>query len=109
VLFAILYRWRPHVNDEDTRRIRQIFVAWDPPSGLEINAHYHYARGGGLAVIEASGAGILFEALAPFTHSIEFDIEPIISVLEAVAISMDVDEWVESVDDTGPGEERRLG
>ena len=69
VLFAILYRWRANVRDDDTRRMRQLFVAWEPPTGLEVTAHYHYARGGGLAVVDTVGASTLFEALAPFTHN----------------------------------------
>jgi hypothetical protein len=109
VLFAIQYAWRPNVNEADTRRIRDLFVAWDPPTGLEVTAHYHYARGGGLAVVEAVGAGTLFEALAPFTDGLDFDIEPIINVLEAIAISMDVDEWVDSVDGGDPEAESSPG
>jgi hypothetical protein len=111
VLFAILYRWRANVRDDDTRGMRQLFVAWEPPTGLEVTAHYHYARGGGLAVVDTVGASTLFEALAPFTHTIDFDIEPIVNVIEAIAISMDVDVWVESVSnaDDEPGEASSQG
>ena len=86
--------------------MRHVFVAWEAPTGLEIMAHYHYARGGGVVVVDAAGASTLFEALSPFTPTVEFDIEPIVNVIEAVAISMDVDEWVESISGVaGTGED----
>lgn len=109
LLFAVLYSWRPSAGEDDIREIRERFIAWNPPTGLEVNAHYHYARGGGLAVVETTNASILFEALAPFTKALDFDIEPIVNVLDAVAISLDVEEWVGSVNHGKPGQEKRRG
>jgi Domain of unknown function (DUF3303) len=95
--FAILYKWRSNVTNGDTRKMRSLFIAWDPPEGLTVDSHYHFARGGGIVTVEVDDASVLFEALAPFTPIVEFDIEPTINAIEAVAISMDVDEWLESV------------
>jgi hypothetical protein len=97
MLFAVLYRWRANVAAREAQRTRRLFAAWEPPAGLEIFAHYSFARGGGVVVVEAHDAAALFEALAPFTSTIDFDVEPIVKVIQALAISMDVEDWVHSV------------
>ena len=97
MLFAIKYRPRESRTNGDRRRIRQLFVAWEPPFGVELQAHYHYVSGGGLVVVETDAASLLYESLEPFKPSVSFDVEPVINVLEAVAISMDVHDWIDSV------------
>jgi hypothetical protein len=42
-------------------------------------------------------SGALYEALAPFRPMVDFDVEPVVNVIEALAISLDVEEWVASV------------
>jgi hypothetical protein len=95
--FAILYRWRSNITDEDTRSVRRLFMAWEPPNGVELVSHYYFARGGGIVVVEATAVPALFETLAPFTPTIEFDIEPVFNVIDAIAISMDMDDWADTV------------
>ena len=97
MLFAISYDWRATTTGEDTKRLRRLFVAWNPPTETEIVVHYHYARGGGILFVETSSAAHLYRALAPFMPILEFDIEPALNVIGAIAISMDVEEWVEGV------------
>ena len=94
---AILYRWHNNSTDKDTNRVRKLFMAWEPPRGAELKAHYYFARGGGIVIVDVNDSSVLFEGLAPFTPTIEFDIEPVFNVIEAIAISMDVDDWTTSV------------
>ena len=94
---AILYRWKENTTGADNRAVRSLFMAWKPPSGVELLSHYYFARGGGIVIVDVGGVSSLFEALRPFTPMIDFDIEPVFNPIEAIAISMDVDEWAESV------------
>jgi hypothetical protein len=98
MLFAITYRRRANASDDDTRQLIRIFMAWTPPEGIELISHYHYARGGGGVVIaRAMDTAHLFEALTTFDSTLEFEMEPVLNVIEAVAIKMDVDAWVSSL------------
>jgi uncharacterized protein DUF3303 len=96
--FAITYHRRPNITDEETRRLLQIFMAWTPPHGVELLAHYHFARGGGgIVILKADTASALFEAMTAFDTIIEYEAEPVLNVIDAVAIKMDIDAWVSSL------------
>ncbi|HEX5139330.1 MAG TPA: DUF3303 family protein [Dehalococcoidia bacterium] len=102
MLFAITYHRRPNASEADTKQLIRIFMAWAPPEGIEVLSHYHYARGGGGVVIaKATDTSHLFEALTTFDGSLEFEMEPVLNVIEAVAIKMDVDAWVSSLPTRG--------
>jgi hypothetical protein len=94
MLFALIYRFT--VGEDEQRRLRDRFMRWTPPLGLDVKFHYAFASGGGVAVAEAPTAGLIREALAPFMSSIDCEIEPALSIPEALAISLDVDQWAES-------------
>jgi uncharacterized protein DUF3303 len=96
MLFAVLYSWKPTVDDDDARKTRHFFTTYEPPHGIEIFAHYAYTRGGGIVLIETDDASLLYEALIPFRTTIDFELEPIVKVIKALAIARDVDEWVDS-------------
>ena len=103
MLFAIVYSWSQGIKTEETRRLRRTFVAWNPPAEAELVAHYHYVRGGsGIVIMQATEASTIFEALAAFVPGIDFRIEPVVNVIEAMAIKMDIEEWADSFasDDT---------
>ena len=97
MLFAIKYQPSANRTEGDRRTVRELFVAWKPPERAELQAHYHFVSGGGVLILEASDAGPLFESLEPFKPYVEFDIEPVVNMLEAVAISLDVEEWATSI------------
>jgi uncharacterized protein DUF3303 len=97
MLFAVKYSPIGSRTEEDRRQLRRIFLAWQPPAGVEVRAHYHYVSGGGLAVADTESASLLFESLQPFKPLLAFDVEPVINVIEALAIAMGVDEWAGSV------------
>jgi hypothetical protein len=91
--FAVLYHWRVNTTGAESQNLRRLFMAWEPPAGVKLISHYYFVRGGGIAIVNTSEVGALYEALAPFRPSVVFDIEPVLSIVEAIAISMDVDEW----------------
>ena len=99
MLLALTYRWRTLADAEKRKRSRRIFLAWNPPAGVEIVSHYYYADGGGIIILNADGAADLFEALVPFLPTLAYEVHPALNVIEALAISEDVDEWLDSLKD----------
>jgi hypothetical protein len=97
MLMAVSYTPREGRTPEDRRRVRQLFIAWTPPPGLELLAHYHFVNGGGVLIVVADSVDGLYRSIEPFKPMVNFDIEPVINVMEAIATSMDVDEWVTTV------------
>lgn len=98
MLFAVNYRRRPIVDDEGTRRLIEIFLAWTPATSVEVVRHYHYARGGaGIVLLEVASASALYQALTTFDAIIEYSVEPLLEVGEAVAIKVDVDAWISEI------------
>ena len=37
---------------------RGLFVAWKPPTGMELEAHYHLVQGGGFIVVDTESASL---------------------------------------------------
>ena len=97
MLFAIKYAPSESQTEEDRRRVRRLFVAWAPPPGVDLEAHYHLVSGGGFMVVTSESTLALFESLEPFKPAIRFDIEPVVNVIESIATSMDVQDWADSV------------
>src|SRR5688572_23238424 len=97
VLFAIKYHPRPGRTEAESKRVRELLMAWEPPSSVEVRHHFHYVSGGGVVIVDTEVPGSLFESLEPFKPLVEFDVEPVINMIEALAISLDVEEWVASV------------
>jgi hypothetical protein len=98
MLFSVIYHRRSNLTDESTKDLIRRFMAWSPPKGVELRNHYHYAEGGGgIVILETESAAALFEGLTAFDSIIEYDIEPVLNVIEAVAIKLDVTEWVISL------------
>ena len=104
MLLAIKYGPGDNQTQEDRRRARRLFIAWDPPAGVELQAHYHLVSGGGFIVVESESPVALFEALEPFKPMVQFDIEPVVNVIDALATAEDVHEWAESVLANGNGD-----
>ena len=96
MLFAAKYRPRKGRTDAESRRVRAVLIKWAPPEGVVVKQHYHYISGGGVVIFEAENPGDIYEAMEPFRFAVGFDIEPVINLLEAVAISMDIEEWAAS-------------
>ena len=59
--------------------------------------------GGGVIIVEAESTSALYESIQPFRPMVEFDVEPVINIIEALAISADVDDWLTSIKAQSPG------
>ena len=99
MLFAIKYHPRSGRTETESKRVRELLMAWEPPSGVEVRHHFHYVSGGGVVIVDTDIPGSLFESLEPFKPLVEFDVEPVVNMIEALAISLDVEEWATSVKD----------
>jgi hypothetical protein len=50
-----------------------------------------------VAIVEAASPATIWESLARFLPWVDIEVEPALSIVEALAISLDVDEWVDSI------------
>jgi len=53
---------------------------------------------GGMFIAEADSAAAAFEAAAAFADLLEFNIVPVLDIMEAVPINARVYDWIDSVD-----------
>ena len=96
MLFAIKYRPQASRTEADAKQMRALLLQWQAPPGVDVRNHFHYVGGGGVIIVDTLEPSALYETLEPFKPLVEFDVEPVINFLEALAISRDVDEWVAS-------------
>ena len=99
MLFAVKYHPRSGRTEAESQRARALLMAWEPPATVEIRHHFHYVSGGDAVIVDTEVPAALYESMAPFKSTVEFDGEPVVNVIEALAISLDVDEWAASVKD----------
>ena len=99
MLFAIKYHPRSGRTEAESKRARELLMAWEPPSSVEVRHHFHYVSGGGVVIVDTEVPAALYESMAPFKSLVEFDVEPVVNVIEALAIYLDVEEWATSVKD----------
>ena len=100
MLFAIKYHAKAGRTEAEARRVREIIMAWTPPAAVEVQNHYHYVGGGGVVVAESDSARSLYEMVEPFKPLVNFQVEPMLNVIEALAVSLATEEWVDSVWDS---------
>ena len=103
MLFAVKYRPQASRTEADSKHIRELLMKWEAPESVEVKHHFHYVSGGGVLIVETQEPTALYETLEPFKPLVEFDVEPVINYLEAMAISTDVDEWAASVSASSHG------
>jgi Protein of unknown function (DUF3303) len=94
VLFGVVYRPR-NPTEASQKRSLQLFTNWQPP--IEFKGHWAFARGGGMAIVEADDSAALVEAVVAFTPFFDFTIEPAVTVEEGVPLFMKVNAWRDSV------------
>jgi hypothetical protein len=95
MLIAGNYKFRPNTDQEVGLKR---FGAWSPPAGFSFQGHWARADGtGGMFVAEVDSAAAAFEATAAFSDLIEFEIVPALEIMESVAISARVLQWIDSV------------
>jgi hypothetical protein len=74
------------------------FLAWTPPEGFTFQGHWARADGmGGMFVAEAESAAAAFEATTAFADVIEFELVPILDIMESVPISVKNLAWIDSL------------
>ena len=100
MLFAIKYRPQASRTEADAKHVRKLLLKWQAPPGVDIRNHFHYISGGGVLIVDTQEPSALFEILEPFKPLVEFDVEPTINFLEALAVATDVEEWVSSASAT---------
>ena len=103
MLFAIKYRPQASRTEADAKRVRELLLKWRAPPGVDVTSHFHYVSGGGVVIVDTQEPSALFETLEPFKPLVEFDVEPVINFLEALAVSTDVEEWAASASATSNG------
>lgn len=97
MLLATTYRLKNDTEDGQ-KRLLQVFGNWTPPAGFEFKAHYARADGnGGIAIVEADTAAALYEATAPFTPWLDFDVVPVVEIDQSVEIDIRVYGWRDSL------------
>jgi hypothetical protein len=94
VLFGIVYTERAS-SEESQKRSLQLFSNWEPP--IEFKGHWAFASGGGMAIVESDSAAAMVEAIAPYTPFLDFRVEPVVSIEEAVPIFTKTNAWRDSV------------
>ena len=94
MLFAVKYRPQANRTTAESKHIRELLMQWQPPAGVELKHHFHYVSRGGVLIVDTRDPSALYETLEPFKPLVEFDVEPVINYVEAMAISTDIDEWV---------------
>ena len=98
MLFASMYTYRGNISEESQERLTNLFVNWKPPKGFVFKAHYTLTDGtGGLALIEAESAEVLYEGSIPWTPFIEFRTVPVVEVEKSVPIALAAMAWRKSV------------
>ena len=97
MLLAVTYKPKDNVTEESEKRSLNLFTNWTPPEGFEFKAHYVTGSGKGIAIVEASSALAVIEAMAPFGPFLDFDSEPCADIAEAVPVTMKTYAWRDSV------------
>jgi len=84
-------------TEAEAQRLRELLMKWKQPESVQVKHHFHYVSGGGVIIAETEKPSALYEAMEPFKPLVEFDVEPVINFMEAMAISEDIGEWAHSV------------
>jgi len=50
-----------------------------------------------VVVADAEVPRPLYQMVEPFKPLVDFEVEPVLNIIEALAVSLDIEEWVESV------------
>ena len=97
MLMAVRYHSHRHRTEAESQYVHLLASAWKPPSATILH-HYHFVTGGGVVYVEIEeDVRPLIESLEPFRPFVDFDVEPVLNMAEAVAIALNVDEWKASV------------
>jgi hypothetical protein len=95
MLMGGTYRFRAGI---DPRVGLKRFQAWTPPAGFTFQGHWATGDGmGGMFIAEADSAAAALEATTAFADLIDFQLVPVLDIMEAVPINARVLGWIDSV------------
>ena len=98
MLFAVTWVNRDGSTEEREKRSLKLFTNWKPPAGFDFKAFYDYVDGnGGIAIVEATSAEVMFEVFAAWGVFFEFTVRPIVSTEESTPILEKAFAWRDSV------------
>jgi hypothetical protein len=98
MLFAVTWDHRDGLTEDRDKRALQLFAAWKPPAGFEFKGFYDYADGnGGVAIVEAGSAEVMFEVFAPWSAFFSFSVRAIVPVEQSIPIFQKAMAWRDSV------------
>jgi hypothetical protein len=98
MLFAVSWTLRGTPTEERDRRTLKLFTNWTPPAGFEFKGFYDYVDGsGGVALVEASSAEVMFEVFATWATFFEFSVKPIVPTEKSTPIMGKAIAWRDSV------------
>ena len=92
MLFAVKYHPQADRTQDEWRHARSTFLAWNPPEGVEIRHHFHYLSNDGVVIVDTDSAELLYKGVLPFRPIIHIEIEPVVNLYEALALSLELEE-----------------
>ena len=98
MLFAVSWVVRSNVTEERDKRTLKLFTNWQPPAGFEFKGFYDYVdANGGMAIVEAGSAEVMFEVFAPWSTFFEFSVKPILPIEKSTPILEKAIAWRDSI------------
>jgi hypothetical protein len=97
MLFMATYKPRGDWSEATGKRSLQLFTSWKPPAGFEFKSHYASPTGGGFFLAEVNSPAAALEAMSPFGSFFDFEITPVVDMMEAVPIIQRTNAWRDSV------------
>ena len=83
-------------NVDIARESLQVFTRWTPPAGFQFTLHLTRADGmGGLFVADITSHGALLEATSTFASYFNFEIWPVVDIMEAIPVLTASQDWLD--------------
>ena len=80
MLFAVTWVNEDGATEERDKRTLKLFTNWKSPAGFDFKGFYDYVDGnGGVAIVEATSAEVMFEVFAPWATFFDFTCRPIVA------------------------------
>jgi hypothetical protein len=98
MLFAVTWAPRGGATEERDKRTLKLFTNWKPPAGFDFKGFYDYVDGnGGVALVEASSAEVMFEVFATWATFFDFTVRAIVPTEKSTPITEKAIAWRDSV------------
>jgi hypothetical protein len=85
-------------NEEDAKRLLQLFSKWSPSPDATFHQFVERLTGtGGYAVVESDNLAAVMDGPAKFAPYLDFTVEPVVDIMESVAVGSEAIEFRDSV------------